>query len=103
VGNNNNQILPLTEADREELEGVVQVLANVTKLPVEVVKPHFDALLSQLMKSKQEQPFYKTATALEWITAFREWAESHRRDTPLLSEYALSRAGIYDDDEDEDI
>ena len=104
MGNNNNQILPLlTEADREELEGVVQVLANVTKLPIEVVKPHFDALLEQLIKSKQDQPFYKTATALEWITAFREWAESHRRDTPLLSEYALSRAGIYDDDENEDI
>ncbi|MBW4669131.1 MAG: hypothetical protein KME60_17310 [Cyanomargarita calcarea GSE-NOS-MK-12-04C] len=103
VGNNNNQILPLLpEADKEELEGVVQVLVNVTKLPVEVVKPHFDALLSQLMKSKLEQPFYKTATAFEWITAFREWAEGHRRDTPLLSEYALSRAGIYDDD-DEDI
>ena len=104
LGNNNNQILPLLrEVDTEELEGVVQVLANVTKLPVEVVKPHFDALLEQLMKSKQEQPFYKTATALEWITAFREWAESHRRDTPLLSEYALSRAGIYDDEESEDI
>jgi len=104
MGNNNNQILPLlTEADREELEGVVQVLANVTKLPVEVVKPHFDVLLEQLIKTKQDQPFYKTATALEWITAFREWAESHRRDTPLLSEYALSRAGIYDDDENEDI
>lgn len=104
LGNNNNQILALLrEVDREELEGVVQVLANVTKLPVEVVKPHFDALLEQLMKSKKEQPFYKTATAIEWITAFREWAESHRRDTPLLSEYALSRAGIYDDDEDEDI
>ena len=104
MGNNNNLILPLlTEVDREELEGVVQVLANVTKLPIEVVKPHFDALLEQLIKSKQDQPFYKTATALEWITAFREWAESHRRDTPLLSEYALSRAGIYDDDENEDI
>ena len=102
--NNNNQILPLlTEADREELEGVVQVLANVTKLPVEMVKPHFDALLEQLIKSKQDQPFYKTATALEWITAFQEWAQSHRRDTPLLSEYALSRAGIYDDEESEDI
>ncbi len=104
MGNNNNQILPfLPEADREKLEGVVQVLANLTKLPVEVVELYFNALLSQLMKSKQEQPFYKTATALEWITAFREWAESHRRDTPLLSEYALSRAGIYDDEESFDI
>lgn len=54
------------------------------------------------MESKQEQPFYKTARALEWITAFWKWAQSHRRDTPLLSEYALSWAGIYDD-EDEDI
>jgi hypothetical protein len=104
VVNNNNQILPLPlEVDTEELEGVVQVLANVTKLPTEVVKPHLDALLEQLMKLKQEQPFYKTATAFEWITAFREWAQSHKRDTPLLSEYALSRAGIYDDEESEDI
>lgn len=71
MANSNNQIPPLLpDADREELEGVVQVLANVTKLPVEVVKPHFDVLLRQLMKSKQEQPFYKTATASEWITAF---------------------------------
>ncbi|MEH2287388.1 hypothetical protein [Nostoc sp.] len=102
--NNNNQILPLpSEVHREELEGVVQVLANVTKLPAEVVKPHLYALLEQLMKLKQEQPFYKTATALEWITAFREWTESHRRDPPLLSEYALRRAGIYDDEESEDI
>jgi hypothetical protein len=104
VVNNNNQILLLPlEVDTEELEGVVQVLANVTKLPAEVVKPHLDALLEQLMKLKQEQPFYKTATAFEWITAFREWAQSHRRDTPLLSEYALSRTGIYDDEESEDI
>ncbi len=102
--NNNSQIPSLlSEADREELKGVVQVLADVTQLPLEVVKPHFDALLRQLMKSKQEQPFYQTATASEWITAFREWAESHRRDTPLLSEYALSRAGIYEDDLEENI
>ncbi len=104
VRNNNNQIVPvIPEADIEELEGVMQVLANVTKLPVEVVKPHFDALLRQLMKSKQEQPFYQTATASEWIAAFREWPESHRRDIPLLSEYALSRAGIYEDDSNENI
>ncbi|MDZ8221482.1 MULTISPECIES: hypothetical protein [unclassified Nostoc] len=71
--NNKNQILPLTsEVDREELEGVVQVLANVTKFPAEVVKPRLDALLEQLIKSKQEQPFYKTATAFEWIIAFWE-------------------------------
>ena len=79
LGNNNNQILPLlTEVETEELEGVVQVLANVTKLPVEVVKPHFDALLEQLIKSKQEQPFYKTATAvLRGRTAVRPYSVLH--------------------------
>ena len=30
--------------------------------------------------------------------AIKEWAESHDHDTPLLSNYAVSRAGIYEED-----
>jgi hypothetical protein len=30
--------------------------------------------------------------------AFRKWADSHSRDTPLLSDYAVSRESIYDDE-----
>jgi hypothetical protein len=36
-------------------------------------------------------------SADEWIRRFREWANSHSRDTPLLSDEAISRDSIYDD------
>jgi len=33
----------------------------------------------------------------EWARRFHEWAESHDRTTPLLSEQAISRKSIYPD------
>jgi predicted transcriptional regulator len=33
----------------------------------------------------------------EWARRFHEWAESHDRTTPLLSEEAVSRESIYPD------
>lgn len=33
----------------------------------------------------------------EWICKFRAWAHSHRTDTPLLSDEAISRESIYSD------
>jgi hypothetical protein len=33
----------------------------------------------------------------EWARRFHEWAESHDRTTPLLSDEAISREGIYSD------
>jgi hypothetical protein len=33
----------------------------------------------------------------EWMRQFREWAESHDRTTPLLSDEAVSRESIYPD------
>ncbi|MBI3209597.1 MAG: hypothetical protein HYZ37_11950 [Candidatus Solibacter usitatus] len=33
----------------------------------------------------------------EWARRFHEWAESHDRTTPLLSEEAISRESIYPD------
>jgi hypothetical protein len=33
----------------------------------------------------------------EWLRLFREWAESHDRTTPLLSDDAVSRESIYPD------
>ena len=39
---------------------------------------------------------WKTLTAEEWIREFRAWADSHERDRPLLSDYAVSREGIYE-------
>jgi hypothetical protein len=31
----------------------------------------------------------------EWVRQFHEWAESHDRTTPLLSDEAISRESIY--------
>jgi hypothetical protein len=33
----------------------------------------------------------------EWARQFHEWAESHDRTTPLLSDEAVSRESIYSD------
>ena len=33
----------------------------------------------------------------EWARQFHEWAESHDRNTPLLSDAAISRESIYPD------
>jgi hypothetical protein len=33
----------------------------------------------------------------EWARQFHEWAESHDRTTPLLSDEAISRESIYPD------
>ncbi|MCC5634888.1 hypothetical protein LC593_03295 [Nostoc sp. CHAB 5844] len=88
----------IKEAHVQEIQQITQTLAQITNLSEEAVKPHLDAMLEELVKS-QERPFYETATPEEWVKAFREWADSHRRDTPLLSDYAVSRAGIYEDEE----
>ncbi len=46
----------------------------------------------------QDLPFHATATPQERARAYREWAASHSRDTPLLSDAAISRESIYSDD-----
>jgi hypothetical protein len=43
----------------------------------------------------QQRPFYETATPAQRAKAFQEWAESHRHDTPILSDEAISRESIY--------
>ena len=36
-------------------------------------------------------------SAHQRAAAFEAWAKGHRSDTPLLSDYAVSREGIYED------
>jgi len=88
----------LREQHRDELENIVRVLASITNISPERVKPHMDTLLHQLVNQPEERPFYETATASEWVTAFREWAASHRHDAPPLSDYAVSRESMYEDE-----
>lgn len=71
---------------------------------VEVVRslsPEERSLLEEKLKAAsvelegRERPFHETATSKEWAKAFREWAESHPRNSPGLSDEAISRESIY--------
>lgn len=93
-------IQSLQELHREEMESVIGALAHITSLSPEQVKPHVDSMLKQLVKEKEEQrPFYETATAQEWVKAFREWAANHHHNAPPLGDYALSRESMYEDEQ----
>ncbi len=78
---------------------LVESLAQV----VQSLSPEERSLLEEKLKAHQEQtsaegkerPFYETATPAEWAQAFREWAESHPRNQPYLSDEAISRESIY--------
>ena len=48
----------------------------------------------------EKLPFYATASPQERARAYRAWAESHSRNTPLLSDAAISRESIYCDERD---
>jgi hypothetical protein len=45
--------------------------------------------------TNQEARIVATSTPPERARAFRQWAESHRTDGPLLSDQAISRESIY--------
>lgn len=88
------------EQHQEEMESVIGTLAHITNLSPEQVKPHVDSMLKQLVKENVEQrPFHETATASEWVKAFRAWAANHHHNAPPLSDYALSRESIYSDEQ----
>ncbi len=92
------QLQSLREQHQDELENIVRVLASITNVSPEQIKPYIDTLLQQLVNKQEERPFYETATASEWVTAFREWAASHRHNVPPLSDYAVSRESMYEDE-----
>ena len=87
-----------TETHREDLNAVTRVLAKITSLSPEQVAPHVHTMLSLLVPSS-EQPFYETATPEEWLRAYHTWVESHERISPPLSDYAVSRESMYDDEQ----
>lgn len=87
----------LESAHKEDLEAVLQVLVKITSRTPEQIKPHLEAMLERLVEQKQ-RPFARTATPQECANAFREWADSHDRNTLLLSDYAVSRESMYDDE-----
>jgi hypothetical protein len=57
---------------------------------------HLHRLASQFAPSASIAHLQKTNPE-EWARRFHEWAESHDRTTPLLTEHAISRESIYPD------
>lgn len=51
----------------------------------------------ELFENNSPPPFYEIATKEEWIKAFEKWSKSHEENTPLLSDYAVSRESIYEE------
>ncbi|HLO84479.1 MAG TPA: hypothetical protein VK203_05600 [Nostocaceae cyanobacterium] len=88
----------LLQVHQEDMENIINKLAHITNLSPEQIKPYLDNLLKQLVKKQQELPFYETATPDEWVKAFREWSASHHHNVLPLSDYAVSRESIYEDE-----
>lgn len=58
----------------------------------------FLATKTKLLTNNLESSFYETATTEEWINHFKEWADKHSKDSPVLSDYAVSRESIYNEE-----
>ena len=72
------------------VESLAQILQSLT--------PEEKKLLDEKIKLTsdiQTRPFYETATPEERAKAYREWAESHPHNNPILSNEAISRESIY--------
>jgi hypothetical protein len=59
-----------------------------------VVEPQGEALL--LRPEAESQPFWATATPMERVERFLEWANQERPEAPVLPLEALSRESIYE-------
>lgn len=51
--------------------------------------------LEQNLAPEREVAYQPALSATQKATAFKEWADSHRRGLPLLSDEAISRESIY--------
>ncbi len=95
--NESKALYEFKEAYVQEIQAIAETLVRITHLSEEAVKPYLDAMLEDLVKSK-EKPLYETATPQELAQAFRDWAESHQHHPSVLSDYAVSRESIYEDE-----
>ncbi|PYT27649.1 MAG: hypothetical protein DMG57_17505 [Acidobacteria bacterium] len=77
----------------DEQAAVLKVQADAQGLTVE---RWIEQIAGQLAPSTSIAHLQKTNPE-EWARRFHEWAESHSRTTPLLSEEAISRESIYPD------
>jgi Protein of unknown function (DUF2442) len=86
----------ISEKNRDEVDGIVQVLAHITHSSPEKIKPYIDTLLRQLMGKQEEPPFHETATVEEWIASFQAWAANHHHDAAPCLIMRLAKKSIYE-------
>ena len=55
-----------------------------------------EALLLSVVEGAVLPTIHQKTSAEEWAAAFEAWVKGHRSDTPLLSDYAVSRESIYE-------
>jgi hypothetical protein len=82
---------------KPETEKRLAEKAKKKGLPIETF---IEVFIEDNLKEEQpekEKPFHETATREEWIAEFDKWVDSHRTDTPLLSDEATRRENIYED------
>ncbi len=77
----------------EEQAAALKVQAQAQGLTVE---RWLEQLAAQLAPAASIAHLQRTNPE-EWARRFHEWAESHDRTTPLLSDQAISRESIYPD------
>ncbi|WLT40528.1 hypothetical protein NON20_25130 (plasmid) [Synechocystis sp. B12] len=71
------------------VESLAQIINTLTREEKILLNKLYSAPDSEVVN------FYETATPEERAKFFEEWAESHQRGAPLLSDEAISRESIY--------
>jgi len=79
-------------AQSEIIEGTpIEILPRLKSLP----SSQRYRLVPVAEPNAESRPFYETATASDWISAWHKWTGNHDNDAPLLSDVAVSRDSIY--------
>ena len=79
------------------VESLAQIVQSLTPEERALLEEKLQANPNEPSQAGQNRSFYETASPEEWAKAFREWAESHPRNSPRLSDEAVSRESIYGD------
>ena len=92
----------LPQSTEQEFERAIGILSKITSRSPEEIKPHLEALIASLNQTEEDDlaasSFYATSTHKQWSAEFHRWLDSHKgKDTPILSESAMSRESIYPD------
>ena len=83
---------------KPETEKRLAEKAKRNGLPIETfIEVIIEDKLGEPDEKPEEKLFHETATTEEWIAELDKWVNSHRTDTPLLSDEALRRENIYED------